>query len=75
MKYRKQIFQLYNLILYLVFLVTAFLLSETIDLTIKSGVTFDNQLIPWLVVFFAITVVLYLYKSKAKVYIKRNFDV
>jgi uncharacterized membrane protein (GlpM family) len=75
MKYRKQIFQFYNLILYLAFLMSAFLLSETIDLTVKSGLNFNKQVVPWLLISLAITIALYLYKSQAKVYIKRNFDV
>jgi uncharacterized membrane protein (GlpM family) len=75
MKYRKQIFQFYNLILYLAFLMSAFLLSETIDLTVKSGLNFNKQVVPWLLISLAITIALYLYKSQAKGYIKRNFDV
>jgi len=75
MKYRKQIFQFYNVILYLAFLVSAALLSETIGLTVNSGFTFNKQVVPWLLISLLITVALSLYKSQAKAYIKRNFDV
>ena len=75
MKYRKRIFQFYNVILYLAFLMSAFLLSETIDLTVNSGFVFNNKFVPWLLISLAITIALYLYKSQAKGYIKRNFDV
>jgi hypothetical protein len=72
-KYRKQVFKLYIAINYLAFLLLAFLLSETVDLTGKSGLAIKDQYVGWLLVSVLITTALYMFKNKVKAHIKRSF--
>jgi len=74
-KYRKQVFKLYIALNYLAFLLSAFLLSETVDFTVEAGLILNEQYLIWLLISVVVTIVLCLFKNNVKAYVKRNFSV